>query len=177
MGEWQWFQCHTLGQICPNSPVSTSPAPLIRPLYAYSPPVRRHRTGAPSPTTVTPFRFRIDARIAACTSMACLRVAVGALSAIKASVICRAVIGTPARRITSTALRNSVPRLNQGLPTTRRLGAIRAMLKSGLHHGCSDFDGGALVLKQLPGEFGVKQPQGISRLFRCYFGSGHFGLR
>ena len=38
------------------------------------------RAGAPSPTTAPPLRFRKAARMAACRSIACLRVASGGLS-------------------------------------------------------------------------------------------------
>jgi hypothetical protein len=49
--------------------------------------------GAPSLTTVPPLCFLSAARIAACKSMACFRVAAGAFSAIRASVVCRAAKG------------------------------------------------------------------------------------
>jgi hypothetical protein len=52
--------------------------------------------------------------------MNCLRVAGAALSATKAVAISRGVIGLAARRITSTALLKSVPRLNHGLLLLRR---------------------------------------------------------
>jgi hypothetical protein len=42
-----------------------------------------------------------------------------------------------------------------------------------LHHGRADFDGSALILKQLPGQFCVKQPQRVDGLLGCYFGPGH----
>jgi hypothetical protein len=48
----------------------------------------------------------------------------GALSAISVSTTSRAVIGAGARRSTSTALRNSVPRLNHGLLLLRRFAAM-----------------------------------------------------
>jgi hypothetical protein len=113
-------------------------------------------------------RFRSAARIAACKSIACLRVASGAFPAISASAISRAVIGVPARRITSTALRNSVPRLNHGFAFVAALrcdgGNAEARLEHlkhgfNLHHGGADFDGCPLVVHQLPGQFGVKLRQ------------------
>jgi hypothetical protein len=52
-----------------------------------------HRAGVPSPSTIAPSRFRSAARIAACKSLNCFRVAGTALPAIRASAISRAVIG------------------------------------------------------------------------------------
>ena len=54
----------------------------------------RHRAGVPSPTTLTPLRFRSATRIAACRSMACLRVACGAFPAIRAYAISRPASST-----------------------------------------------------------------------------------
>jgi hypothetical protein len=56
-------------------------------------------------------------------AIACLRVPSGSFPASKASAISRAIIGPNALRSTSTALLNSVPLLNQGLPVLRRLSA------------------------------------------------------
>ena len=52
-----------------------------------------HRAGAPTPTTIAPSRFRSAARMAACKSLNCFRVAGTALPAIRASAISRAVTG------------------------------------------------------------------------------------
>src|SRR5712672_2686319 len=54
--------------------------------------------------------------------MNCLRVAGAALSAIRAVAISRGIIGLLARRSTSTALLNSVPRLNHGLDLLPTIG-------------------------------------------------------
>jgi hypothetical protein len=89
----------------------------------------RQREGAPSLTTIAPSRYRSAAKTAACKSLNCFRVAGTALPAISASAISRAVMGAPARRITFTALLNSVPRLNHGLLLLRRFAAILATLK------------------------------------------------
>ena len=72
----------------------------------------------------------------------------------------------PARRITSTALLNSVPRLDQGLLFTRRFAAMAATLKPGWSI-CGKASicimavriFGSLNRQQLPRQFGVKLGQ------------------
>jgi hypothetical protein len=78
-------------------------------------------------------------------------------------------MGTCARRITSTALRNSVPRLNHGFALDAPLGGnachTKARLKYlhhgfNLHHGHAEFDGGAFVFVHLAAQLSVKLGQG-----------------
>jgi hypothetical protein len=117
-------------------------------------------------------------------TITCLRVACGALPDIRASAISSAVIGVPARRITSTALRNSVPRLNQGLLLLRRFAVMAATLKPrlehlqdglDLHHGRFDLDASIPVFRKLARQFGVKLGKREDGLLRFDFGSGHPG--
>jgi hypothetical protein len=72
--------------------------------------------------------------------------------------------------------------LKNGLPATRRFGAVSRYINGGiehlhdrldLEHGRADADGFPLVREQLPRQFGVKHSQRVDGLLGCYFGSGH----
>ncbi len=79
--------------------------------------------------TVVPFRLRSAARIAACRSMACFRGCLRGLVAAQRRQSRAPSLGCQPARSTSSALRNSVPRLHQGLLLWRCYAAMPATLK------------------------------------------------